>query len=114
MRINEITSRIYELRSTVDSLYKTLYRDILNKVDTVFYLHKEYSDYEDNMYNWLKSFSEKDDVLLITYRLNVVVDYASDNNSDVVELKDNISGFSSKVYTIPVSLIKLILEEFNK
>lgn len=113
MKISEVESRISEIKVTLTSLYKTLYRDILNKIENVFYFYKEFAEYENSIYRWIKTYKDGQDVSLITIRLIQSYYTATNNNSDIVILKDNNTWNPTEI-SVPVTLVKLIMEEFEK
>ena len=116
MKICEIESRIYELESIINQLYKELYRDILNKIENVLYFHKEYTEYENSLYEWIKSFREVgQNSKLISYRLSMGYNKAVNSNFDIVTLNYYTDNYwDNKTISIPTSLVKFIIDEFNK
>ena len=115
MKTCEIEVRILELESTIKQLYTDLYRNILNKIDDVLYFHKEYTEYEDAIFKWLKSYKDDKNPGLITYRLFQAYENAIKNNCDTISLIHHRNSYwDKKVAIIPTSLAKLIIDEFNK
>lgn len=111
MKISEINSRIMELKREIESLEDMVPQIVMTIIGQVCSSNKEWLKYENDLYEWFKSWDNIYDAFYIIRNIAANKIY---HQKLIVYLDPNREKSQGKIIAVPFELVKMLNTEFNK
>lgn len=112
MKLSEISNRIFEIENEHKHCCEMMYKEVINRIDNVFCTHKEYLEYEDDVYRAVKSFRNGTDSLQIVSMFKTALRPVDETT--YISMKYDSMWQRAVKMEVPNALVKLIVNELEK